>query len=181
MPPDKEISAGKLLQQAAAVVGMSTSANIWQDLANALAKALRVDWVFVGKFSSASPVAARTLAVCHVGSIVENFDYEVESSAGNLHPGEMRIYGSKAVDHVRSEWVKQVQAEAFGEITLINSLGQAEGILAFAHSQPLEREDLIGPVLQIFAFKAAVELEHELSDNRFYRELLNDLLRPRRA
>ncbi|HEY7305068.1 MAG TPA: hypothetical protein VH601_13180 [Bryobacteraceae bacterium] len=180
MAPDKEIIAVELLQKSAAVAAMSPSINLWEDLVTRLAQALQVDWAFVGKLLPGSHSAVRTLAVCYREKIIENFEYQVDTNpARDLQSGDIRLCLKQACNHVPSEWVKQVKAEAFGEATLIDSLGQSRGILAFAHSRPLEREDLIGPVLKIFAFKAAVELERELADDRFYRELLNGLLRPR--
>jgi hypothetical protein len=179
--PHTGIGAGELLQKTAATVAMSATITVWEDLVTGLAEALHVDWALVGRFLPGSWSLARTLAARHREEIVENFEYPVESPDCAPQRGGMRLYLTKAFEHVRSEWVKQVKSEAFGEAILIDALGQAQGILAFAHSEPLKHEDLIGPVLQIFAFKAAVELEREVADNRFYRELVNGLRRPRSA
>lgn len=158
---------------------MSPSINIWQNLVTELAGAIHVDWVLVGKLLPGSQTMARTLAVCHRQKIVENFDYSTDPNPPRiLQSGDIDLYTSAASSQLRRPWVRRVRAEAFGEVTLIDSLGQARGILAFAHPEPLEHEDLIAPALKIFAFKAAVELEREIRDNSLYGELLEGLRQP---
>lgn len=170
------MNAAELLQRAAVAATMSPSINIWPNLVTDLAGTIHADWALVGKLLPGSQTLARTLAVCHRQKIVENFDYSIDPSPSpNRQSGDIHLYAGAASGQLRRAWLKRVRAEAFGEVTLIDSLGQARGILAFAHPQPLEREDLIAPVLKIFALKAAVELERELADDRFYRELLDGL------
>lgn len=107
-----------------------------------------------------------------------NFEYQSETAPEpDLQLG-MRVHFNEARKPFRSIWLKRVQAETFGEVFLVNSMGSACGVLAIAHSERLEHTDLMESVLQIFAFKAAIELEREIAETDFYRDLLQTLKGP---
>lgn len=166
-------SADELLHSAADAVALSASSNLWEDLASCLGLALRVDWVVVGQLLSSETPKTRTLAAWHGGKAVRDFEYEVEREKVNdLQRKRLWLYPSGARKHLRSAWLEEAHAESYGEVTLIDSLGQPRGILAIAHSQPFNDVTHVEWMLRIIAFKAAVELERELADNHLYRELL---------
>jgi hypothetical protein len=168
--------ASDALRSAAAAVTLSASTDIWESLVSHLAEALRVDWALVGTLGSTEQKRVRTLAAWHRGSIASNFEYQIPADpAPDLQSENMRLYLSEASRKLRSAWLKKARAEAFGEIILVTSLGRAFGALAIAHAQQLEDPDLVKSVLQIFALKAAVELERELEEENLYRDLLRQL------
>jgi hypothetical protein len=167
-----------LLREAADALELAPSADIWDALVSHLGRALNVDWVFAAQLSPHTETKLRTLAAWHRGKPIQNFEYELSVSLDDLLPQDISIHVSGAWRHVQNAWLKRVKAEVFGQIKLIGSAGQTRGMLAVAHSEPLQSAQHIESLLRIFAFKATVELERELLDERFYRELLETIRGP---
>lgn len=141
-----------------------------------LAEALNVDWALVGKLVPGQQKHARTLAAWHRDRITPNFEYQCETDPEpDLQFVNTRVHLNGGHMQFRSTWLKRVQAEAFGEVFLVNSMGRSCGVLAIAHGEQFEDTDLIEAALQIFALKAAIELERELADADFYQDLLQSL------
>lgn len=175
------MDSNDLLLSVADAVTMNPSAGFWEELMACLARALNVDWALVGRFIPGQQKIVRTLAAWHRGKIVPNFNFQIERDAeSNLRSGSVRVYPRQANRQLRSAWLKKTRAEAFAEITVLDFLGVSLGILAVAHSQKIEETGQVQSVLRIFAFKAAVELERELADERLYGELLQTLKYGRR-
>lgn len=175
MQQRKNTRASELLRSAAAALTLSATTNIWENLVCCLGQALNVDWVIVGKLLPGEQKVT-TLAAWQQGKIVQNFEYQADRDTDvDLQPENVRLYFKGSGKPFPNPWLQRVQAEAFGEITLVDSLGLAQGTLAFAHSHPIEEADHIQSMLRIFAFKAAVELERQLADEHFYADFLGTL------
>jgi hypothetical protein len=170
-----QMNSYELLHKAADALELAATGSIWDDLVSHMGRALNVDWAFVAKLLPDTDTTLRTLAAWHRGKLIQNFEYQLDVPFEDLRPQDVCLRISDARKHLRNAWLKRVRAEAFGQIKLIGSLGQARGILGIAHPQPLERAHGIESTLRIFAFKATVELERELADERFYRQLLETI------
>jgi hypothetical protein len=151
------------------------AASIWNALVSHLGCTLKVDWVFIAKLHPSAETKLRTLAALHRGHLVEDFEYQLGIPLDDPLMPNTGVYVSDAPKHLQNPWPKRVKAEAVGYIKLIGSLGQTRGMLAIAHGQALESAELIEAILRIYAFKAVVELERELADERFYSQMLDTL------
>ncbi len=172
------MNSNELLRKAAEALELVPGVSIWAELVSHLGRVLGVDWTFVAKFLPGSETKLRTLAVWHRGRPVENFEYELKVAFDEMPAQTSGIYAKEAGKHIQNAWLKRVKAESFGQSKLVGSLGQTWGLLAFAHSQPLEFAAEVEAMLRIYAFKACVELERELADERYYCQLLEKLQRP---
>ena len=169
----------ELLQKTAAAITLTASPVFWETFVSCLADALNVDWALVGKLVAGQQRHARTLAAWHRDRITPNFEYQCETDPeSNLQFGSMRVHLDGGHKQFRSTWLKRVQPERFGEVFLVDSIGRACGVLAIAHREQFVHTELMEPALQIFAFKAAIELERELADADSYRDLLQTLKGP---
>jgi hypothetical protein len=169
---EKAINSDELLRNAAEALELVPAASLWDHLVAHLGRTLKVDWVFIGKLHPGAETKLRTLAAWHRGHVVEDFRYELGMPLDDPSMPSLGVYISNARKHLQNPWLKGVKAEAFGHIKLIGSLGQARGMLAIAHAHALESAELVEAILRIYAFKAIVELERELSDERFYSQIL---------
>ncbi|MFL6415159.1 MAG: hypothetical protein ACJ74Y_05750 [Bryobacteraceae bacterium] len=175
---EQAINGDELLRKAAEALQLVPATSIWDDLVSHLGRTLNVDWVFIAKLLPGAETKLRTLAAWNRGHPVEGLDYQLDVPFDDPSMPNLCVYVSNARKHVQNPWLKLVKAQAFGQIRLIGRLGQARGMLAIAHDQALERSDLVEAILRIYAFKAIVELERELADERFYSQLLDTLQRP---
>jgi hypothetical protein len=172
------MNSNELLREAADALELVSAGSIWDDLVAHFGRALGVDSVLIGRFLPGSETKLRTLAAWHRGRAIAGFEYELPVPFDVLPAQDSRLYVSDVPDHFQSVWLKRVRAKSFGQIKLLGSLGQTWGALGFAHSKALECADQAEAMLRIFGYRAAVELERELADERFYTELLNTLQRP---
>src|SRR3954447_25439031 len=172
------MNGGELLRQAAEALEMPSAASIWGDLVSHLGRTLNVDWAFVGKLLPGVETKLGTLAARYRGHPVEDLDYQLTAPFDDPMMPNLCVYPYNARKHLPNAWLKRVRAQSFGQIKLIGPLGQARGVLAIAHGQALENAEVVESMLRIYAFKATVELERELADERFYCQLLDTLQRP---
>ena len=171
------MDSGDLLCKAAGALEATPTQDMWHDLVSRLGCALGVDWVVVARLVPDTEMKLRTLAAWHRGRRVRNFVYEIPSSVEDGPLEDLYVCVRDAREHLQSAWLKQTRTETFGQIKLIGSIGQTLGILAVAHSRPLENAQNIESLLRIFAFKATVELEREIADEHLYCEML-ETVRP---
>jgi hypothetical protein len=167
-----------LLRKAADALELAPSADTWDALVSHLGRALNVDWVFVTRLLPDTETKLRTLAAWHKGKPIQDFEYQLSVSLDDLLPQGISVHVRDAWRHVQNAWLKRVKAEVFGQIKLKGSVGQTRGMLAVAHPEALQSAQQIESMLRIFAFKATVELERELLDERFYCELLETIRGP---
>jgi hypothetical protein len=172
---ERGINDAELLLKAADALHLAPAQSIWTELVSHLARALAVDWVFIAKFLPASETKGRTLAAWYRGRPAEDFEYELNNQFNDLGAQAAVVYASGAGGHVHNAWLKRARAEAYGHVKLVGSLGQAWGVLALAHSAALESPSKVEAMLRIYAFKASVELEREIGDERFYGQLVQNL------
>jgi len=167
------MNSDELLRKAAEALELVPIESVWDDLVTHLGHTLNVDWAFVSKLLPGTETKLQTLAAWHRGRPVQDFEYQLTAPFDDTPAQDLCVHVRDARNHVPNSWLKRVKAESFGQIKLIGSLGQVRGLLGIAHSQPLERADLVEAVLRIYAFKAVIELERELADERFCRQLLD--------
>lgn len=175
---EQAIDSNNLLRKAAEALELLPVASIWDDLVSHLGRTLNIDWVFIAKLLPGAEAKLQILAAWHRGRPVEDLDYQLSVPFDDPLMPHLCVYVSNARKHLQNPWLKRVKAQAFGQIKLIGSLGQARGVLAIAHAQALESAELAEAILRIYAFKAVVELERELADERLYSQVLDTLQHP---
>jgi hypothetical protein len=169
------MNCNELLRHAADALELVSAGSIWDDLVAHFGSALGVDWVLIGRFLPGSETKLRTLGAWHRGRAMAAFEYELPVPFGVAPAQDPRVYVSDVRNRLQNVWLKRVRAKSFGQVKLVGSLGQTWGALGFAHSKPLEFADVAKAMLHIYGYRAAAELERELSDDRFYTDLLDAL------
>ncbi|MEM9087355.1 MAG: CBS domain-containing protein [Cyanobacteria bacterium P01_F01_bin.53] len=165
-------------------VGLKPDDNFWRLLVSALAEALQIDYVLVGRLQEANavdgpnaadgpdvadgqldgqPGGLLPLAIHGIEDAIENFEYDL---AGELHQEVMDHEARFYLEEVRSlfpqeQFLQDYQIEAYLGVPLRNAAGEAIGLLIGLHRQPLEDIDFIEEVLSVFAVRASAELERQ--------------------
>ncbi|MDB5841602.1 MAG: hypothetical protein JWQ23_3554 [Herminiimonas sp.] len=155
----------------AAGVSASTGTEFFEQLVRNMVEAVGAQAGILARLLPDQPTTARTIAVVVDGAARENFDYPIDGSpcqrlftADDLvvpenvaalfpHALPLTILGAPG-------------AQGFIGRRLDNSAGQPVGLLFVLFREPLERSDLATSTLQIFAARAAAELERQVADAR---------------
>jgi PAS domain S-box-containing protein len=166
------------LRQAAEGFSNATGERFFRSLVEHLARTLGVDFAFVGQLSSESASWVEGVAMWSEKRHVEgSFGYDLAGS-----PFEAVVQGAMcrtpegAQETFPSDkLLAEMGVESCLGTPLSDSDGKTIGMLAVLHTKPLREPDLAAYTLQIFAARAASELERKREERR--QELLEEQLR----
>ena len=150
------------LRTVALGVSAATGEALFRAIVRYLSLALGVDFAFVGELEPGPVPRLHTLAMANRGGvIVDNLAYDlhgtpcedvvgvgfqyVPEGVCDLYPGEnmLAAYG----------------LQSYAGYPLIDSAGRSVGVVSVVHAEPLRDRELVESTLQIFAVRAAAELE----------------------
>ena len=154
----------------AAGVSASTGTAFFQQLVHNMAEALGASAGFVGRLLPGAPGKVRTIAGVIHGSASDNFDYLM---AGTPCEGLLMADHFTVLDKVASSYplpaaVTALAPQAYVGRRLDNSAGQPLGVLFVLFKEALKKPDFITSTLQIFAARAAAEMERQETDARIH-------------
>lgn len=156
--------AADALHDIAQVLSANSDKSLFHTLVHSLAKALRVDYVFVGEVTPQNAGIIRTIAFCDHGSIVDNIEYQLApaTACGSVGCQTVCYFPEGARElYPEDEILSEFHAEAFIGHPLIGASGKVLGLLAVMHTQPLANPGQIQSILQISAARAVAELERQ--------------------
>ncbi len=156
----------ELLRDVAAGVSAATGERFFQDLTAYLVRTLHTEYAFVGAVSEDSPDVIQTISVCRAGEQIDNFRYALEDTpcARVLDQG-MCLYPR----HVRKLFPRdsmliEMGAEAYLGVHLLDSHDRVIGLMVLMDTRPMNDLAPAQWLLQIFAARAAAELERRRVD-----------------
>jgi PAS domain S-box-containing protein len=161
------------LQAALVKVAVSVSAaagsEFFQQLARNMAEALGAHAAFIAQLLPGEPLTARTVAAIVDGEVMDNTDYLLEGtpSEGLFLTSDLCVVESSITGQFPdSPFVASVGGQGYVGRRLSGSLGQPLGILFVVFTQPLKNVEFITSTLQIFAARAASELERQHAETQ---------------
>jgi len=139
----------------------------FRSLADTLAAELGADFAMIGEIAGCNRDRIRTLAFHALGRRMPGFTYPLDGS-----PCATAIERRSTVclpRQVRAHYpddrdLRRLGVEGYVGTPLINSDGNAVGILAVMSRQPIERVELWRSILEIFAARAAAEIERSRAE-----------------
>lgn len=160
----KRKQSEEALRQAALGISEAQSEEVFNSLVMHLSKAVGTDYAFIGVLEQENQI--RTRALYTHGRIGGNISYSLDGSpCANVVGQQFRFYGDAIQQRFPEDaLLQEIGMESYAAIPLFNSEGNVLGLLAVLHSQPLQDERLIESILQVFAGRAANELEREHTD-----------------
>ncbi len=172
-----EEALGDLVAGTAAAGGEA----LFGELALRLARALRVKYASVAELVGGRRL--RTAARCVDGRLVENVEYPLAGTpcAGVLDGSVCHIRDSVADRYPADEGLRRMNAQSYVGTALRASTGEVLGILNAIHDRPLDEVVRPEGVLQVFAARAAAELERlraerEIERQRVFADSLLDMV-----
>ncbi|HWR87153.1 MAG TPA: PAS domain S-box protein, partial [Acidiferrobacterales bacterium] len=160
--------AADTLHDIAQMLSANAGETLFHKLVLSLAKALGVDYAFVGKVSPHNAGIIQTIAFCDHGNIVDNIEYRLAPATACGSVGCRTVcYFPEGVREMypEDEILRDFHAEAFIGHPLIGASGQVLGLLAVMHAKPLANPGQIQSILQISAARAVAELERQHTEN----------------
>jgi PAS domain S-box-containing protein len=163
-------TAGRRLQSAvdkvAAAVSAVTGAEFFEQLARKMAEALEAKGGFVTQLLGGDPLTARTIAAVVDGQVMENFTYFLrDTPCQNLLTSDTCVITKHVAEQFPdAPMLAALGAQGYVGRRLDNSSGKALGHLFVLFREPLKEVGFISSTLQIFAARAAGELERQQTD-----------------
>jgi PAS domain S-box-containing protein len=152
--------------QVAAGVSASTGTEFFQQLVRSMAGALEARAGFVSQLQPGEPAMARTIAAVVGGETMKNFSYEITGTPceGLLTADECVIPEKASERFPRAANLAALGGQAYVGRRLLNSKGEVLGQLFVLFDKPLRQIGFVTSTLQIFAARAAAELERQQAD-----------------
>jgi PAS domain S-box-containing protein len=150
-----------VLKTAALAVSSARGDAVFAELVRSLGEILHVDAAFIARPSASDPGTMDVLAMRLDGLPVEIDSYAVATSpcAGVLRDG-FRVYPDRLGQRFPDEpMLRTHDIEAYAGYPLTDLTGRTLGLVSIASRAPLRRLDRIESVMQIFAVRAAAEIE----------------------
>ncbi|GAB4371647.1 MAG: hypothetical protein Kow00121_13310 [Elainellaceae cyanobacterium] len=144
-----------------------TRTDFFHSLVRSLANALNVRYAFITECDSTCPTHLRAIACWYQNELGKNFEYDVHgtpceqviSSRGCLcYPSQLQSLFPHDEDFVAMD------AQSYAGAALLDSSGQLLGHLAVLDDKPIEDTSQSTAILEIFAARAAAEMERRQAE-----------------
>ncbi len=153
------------VQKMAATVSAASGSGFFEQLARNMAEAVGARGGFVVKLLAEPPGIGRTLAAVVDGKAMAPMQYRIDSSpCANVLQAEDFVMTANLSDRFPHSPAALLKGQAYAGRRLVNSSGEVVGLVSVLFSDRLDHAGLIRPTLQVFADRAAAELDMEQAD-----------------
>jgi len=153
--------AEEMLRQMAAGVSAATGNEFFRALVGYLVETLEADYALVGQLKEGDSSTIQTVAFCAHGELTNNVEYSLEGSPCETVVGRsVCVYPSGVCrDFPEDRPLVEKGIECYIGTPLFDSHGRALGLISIMYVQPQTDTGLRANLIQIFADRAAAELE----------------------
>lgn len=166
----RDITERRRNEEALRLIGLGVSSatgeEFVQTLVTRVSQALRVDCAFIVELENEGHDTIHIMTMAEKGVICGSGPCDLSGTACEeaLHHG-FRAYLSGVQGHFPCDWlVAAFAAESFVCMPLVDHMGQFIGLLGVLDHRELDRVDIVESTLQIFAARAAAEVERKRSE-----------------
>ncbi|HET9013644.1 MAG TPA: ATP-binding protein, partial [Gemmatimonadaceae bacterium] len=147
-------------------VSAATGTQFYEQLARNMAEALGARAGFVAELLPDDPGGARTIAAIVDGELTENFEYQLAGTpCASLLTTRTCVMAERVAEQFpHSPRLAALGAQAYAGQRLDSSDGRPLGLIFVVFQDPPRHIDLITSTLQIFAARAAAEIERQRTD-----------------
>jgi len=155
------------LHHAALAVSRADGDGLVQALTRYLATILRTDQALIGVLEGEEDERrVRTIGLYGDGVYLENYEYRLQSTPCRTVLDGFRCYPTNVRDQFPdSRVLRKANIDSYAGYPLRGSDGRLLGVIAVLSRRPLEDEALIESVLEIFAGRAAGEIERRRAED----------------
>ena len=155
-----------VLRAAALAVSGALGSSVFAELARSLAEILHVDIAFIARPDDVAPGTMKVLAMQFDGASIDGGSYALAGTPceGVLRDG-FRVVPQRAAELFPGDGTLRGNAiEGYAGYPLTDRAGTNLGLVSIASRTPLRQLDLIESMMQIFAVRAAAEIERLRAD-----------------
>ncbi|HEY9845006.1 MAG TPA: PAS domain S-box protein, partial [Candidatus Caenarcaniphilales bacterium] len=161
----------EVLRNTAQGVSAATGKAFFNSLVQYLAHVLEADYALVSELvPEKDKEIARTIAVYAEGEIVDNFEYSLaHTPCEAVKTQGLSFYPSSVQQQFPKAYLLAVMgAEGYIGTPLLDSAGQAQGLMVVLSRRPFTNIKVAEAMLQIFAARAASELERQRAEKALH-------------
>jgi diguanylate cyclase (GGDEF)-like protein len=176
----KEVEQRQRIEQAikhiAAGVSSETGHLFFRRLATELASLFQADCAFIGVLDKRQPRLVNTLAVCLHGELVDNMVYSLEHTPCANVVGKSTCVYPQGVHRLFPEdrMLREMGAECYIGSPLFDAAGQPLGLIVVLDSKPVQDAAIVINILDIFAARAAGEIQRVHDEQQIHRMAYHD-------
>ncbi|MGB8701863.1 MAG: ATP-binding protein, partial [Thermosynechococcaceae cyanobacterium] len=149
-------------------LGVSTKTDkfLFQALVEYLTKTLGVEFAFISELIQPEKTRVRTIAGYGNGQVLDNIEYALANTpCENVAGKQLCVYPSQIQQQFPLDpYLREIGAESFMGVPLFDSAGQPLGLITVLSYQPLKETQLMAEILNIFAVRAAAEVERQRAE-----------------
>jgi PAS domain S-box-containing protein len=164
----------EILQNIALGVSAKTGNAFFQALVEYLSKALGMEFGFICELITPECQSIRTIAGYGDGQALANDQYGIRGTPCEqvvVVGQQLCTYPQQIQQHFpQDSYLEDIQAESYMGLPLIDSNGQILGLISVLSRQPIQDPDFMAHILQIFAARAAAELERQQAEAELQRQ-----------
>jgi len=158
----------KAIAQVAAGVSMQGGGNFFEMLVRNMSDAMGANGAFVARVLPGDPLRGRSVAAVFNGQLVPQFEYAIAQTPCRelAHAASLILPDLVQTLYPEASMLRKLETQAYAGQRLENSEGQMAGVLVLVFREPLKKSQtaLLHSTLQIFASRAAAELERLQAD-----------------
>ena len=153
--------AEETLRNIAIGVSAATGDEFFRSLLTNVATTFSVDYAFLGELDVSTQDKVKTIAVWIKGAQAANFEYDLKNTPCEnvVNKQACVIADSVQQQYPKDTMLQEMGVESYVGTPLRNSKGEVIGLFVAMHSKSLPNPELMLSTLQIFAVRAAAEME----------------------
>lgn len=165
----KDITERKKAEEAVLNIATGVSATVgkkfFYSIAEHLAKILKADFAYVAEIIKEAPNAVRTLALYSDGKFIDNIEVDLAGTPCETAKENICSYPSGVQKlFPRAEMMARMNVEGYIGTPLFGSNGEWLGLMSIMYREPIKNVPVARSMLQIFATRAAAELERKQAE-----------------
>jgi len=178
----EDISDKKHMEDAIRMIAAGASATtgerFFQQLVQSLVKLFDADYAFIGVLVKQDVQRVNTLAVCVRGEITPNLSYELaDTPCANVMGQSTCVYPSDVQRlFPKDQLLVEMGAQGYIGTPMFDANYEPLGIIVVLDSKPLGRIEQLREILEIFAARAAAELQRLRAEAHIRRMAYQDYL-----
>jgi signal transduction histidine kinase len=161
-----------ILRNIALGVSAKTGSAFFQALVEYLTKALQVEYALISELLPPSQDRVSTVAAYGNGATLDRFEYALLDTPCQ-HTIDRQFY--VCAEQLQQQFpnfalLSEISAQSYMGVLLRNSSGQPFGLICVLSCQPFSETQLMTEILNIFAARAAAEIERQQSEIELQRQ-----------
>lgn len=178
MEVSEKIATNYILEHIKESVSDKVGGNYFEALTRGIAETLKVDYAYVVRMDDESQKSASTLSVFALGRPAENFSYDLANTpCAEVTQSTTRVIAQDVQQMFPEDLrLQEMGISGYASTPLYGSDDRCIGLLVVMSQAPLRQVELVTRVIELFADRAAAELQRAVTEERLVHQAYSDSL-----